>query len=184
MADKPAIVLVHGGSVDGSGWRAVHDLLTHDGYPLAVVQNPTLSLQGDTAAARMIIDARDGPVVLVGHSYGGAVITEAGTAPNMAALVYIAAFASDAGEAGNTLLAGFPPPACPDCRSCRPRKASCSSTGTNSPHRSQVTWPPAWLRSWPTPRPPSGAWTPSGSRSPSPPGGPGQAGTCSLSTTR
>ncbi|MFF0105519.1 alpha/beta hydrolase [Streptomyces hirsutus] len=108
MADRPAIVLVHGGSVDGSGWRAVHALLTHDGYPVAVVQNPTLSLQGDTAAAWLIVDARDGPVVLVGHPYGGAVITKAGTAPNVAALVYIAAFASDAGEAGDTLLAGFP----------------------------------------------------------------------------
>lgn len=108
MADKPAIVLVHGGFVDGSGWRAVYDLLTHDGYHVTVVQNPTLSLQGDAAAARLIIDAQDGPVVLVGHSYGGAVITEAGTDPNVAALVYIAAFASDAGESVNTLLAGFP----------------------------------------------------------------------------
>ncbi|MFF7234053.1 alpha/beta fold hydrolase [Streptomyces sioyaensis] len=108
MADKPAVVLVHGGFVDGSGWRAVYDLLTHDGYPVAVVQNPTLSLQGDTAATRLIIDAQDRPVVLVGHSYGGAVITEAGTAPNVAALVYIAAFAPDAGESVNILLTGFP----------------------------------------------------------------------------
>jgi pimeloyl-ACP methyl ester carboxylesterase len=73
------IVLVHGGFVDGSGWRPVYDLLTRDGYHVAVVQNPTLSLQGDVAATRLIIDAQDGPVVLVGHSYGGAVITEAGT---------------------------------------------------------------------------------------------------------
>ncbi|MFC4609910.1 alpha/beta fold hydrolase [Streptomyces maoxianensis] len=108
MADKPAIVLVHGGFVDGSGWRAVYDLLTHDGYHVAVVQNPTLSLQGDAAVARLIIDAQDGPVVLVGHSYGGAVITEAGTDPNVAALVYIAAFVPDAGESVNTLLADFP----------------------------------------------------------------------------
>jgi len=108
MADKPAIVLVHGGFVDGSGWQAVYDLLTHDGYHVAVAQNPTLSLQGDTAAARLVIDAQDGPVVLVGHSYGGAVITEAGTDPNVAALVYIAAFVPDAGESVNTLLAGFP----------------------------------------------------------------------------
>lgn len=108
MADKPAIVLVHGGFVDGSGWRAVYDLLTRDGYRVAVVQNPTLSLQGDAAATRLIIDAQGGPVVLVGHSYGGAVITEAGTDPNVAALVYIAAFMPDAGESVNTLLAGFP----------------------------------------------------------------------------
>ena len=102
------VVLVHGGFVDGSGWRAVHDLLTQDGCHVAVVQNPTLTLEGDAAAARLIIDAQDGPVVLVGHSYGGAVITEAGTDPNVAALVYIAAFAPDKDESVNTLLAGFP----------------------------------------------------------------------------
>src|SRR5206468_4969738 len=105
------IVLVHGGFVDGSGWRAVYDLLTQDGYHVAVVQNPTLSLEGDAAAARMIIDAQDGPVVLVGHSYGGAVISEAGTDPNVAALVYIAAFAPDKDESVNTLLGTFPPDA-------------------------------------------------------------------------
>ncbi|WP_405803648.1 alpha/beta hydrolase [Streptomyces sp. NBC_00210] len=108
MADRAAIVLVHGGFVDGSGWRPVYDLLARDGYRVAVVQNPTLSLQGDAAAARLIIDAQDSPVVLVGHSYGGAVITEAGTSPNVAALVYIAAFVPDAGESVNTLLGGFP----------------------------------------------------------------------------
>lgn len=108
MADKPAIVLVHGGFVDGSGWQPVHDLLTRDGYRVSVVQHPTLSLQGDAAAARMIIDEQDRPVVLVGHSYGGAVITEAGTHPNVAALVYVAAFVPDTGESVNTLLAGFP----------------------------------------------------------------------------
>jgi pimeloyl-ACP methyl ester carboxylesterase len=106
------VVLVHGGFVDGSGWRAVYDLLTQDGYRVAVVQNPTLSLEGDAAAARMIIDAQDGPVVLVGHSYGGAVISEAGTDPNVAALVYIAAFAPDKGESVNTLIAD-PPPGAP-----------------------------------------------------------------------
>jgi pimeloyl-ACP methyl ester carboxylesterase len=107
----PDVVLVHCGFVDGSGWRGVYDLLTQDGYHVAVVQNPTLSLAGDAAAARLIIDAQDGPVVLVGHSYGGAVISEAGTDPNVAALVYIAAFAPDAGESVNTLLATFPPDA-------------------------------------------------------------------------
>jgi pimeloyl-ACP methyl ester carboxylesterase len=105
---RPNIVLVHGGFVDGSGWRAVHDLLTQDGYHVAVVQNPTLSLQGDAAAARLIIDAQDGPVILVGHSYGGAVITEAGTDPNVTGLVYIAAFVPDKGESVNTLIRGFP----------------------------------------------------------------------------
>jgi len=102
------IVLVHGGFADGSGWRGVYDLLRQDGYHVAVVQNPTLSLAGDAAATRLIIDAQDGPVVLVGHSYGGAVISEAGTDPNVAALVYLCAFAPDAGESVNTLIAGFP----------------------------------------------------------------------------
>jgi pimeloyl-ACP methyl ester carboxylesterase len=112
-ASAPAnVVLVHGGFADGSGWRAVYDLLTRDGYHVAVVQNPTLSLQGDAAATRLIIDAQDGPVVLVGHSYGGAVITEAGTGENVAALVYICAFAPDTGESVNTLIAD-PPPGAP-----------------------------------------------------------------------
>ncbi len=102
------IVLVHGGFADGSGWRGVYDLLRQDGYHVAVVQNPTLSLEGDAAAARLIIDAQDGPVVLVGHSYGGAVITEAGTDQNVAALVYVCAFAPDKDESVNTLLGGFP----------------------------------------------------------------------------
>jgi pimeloyl-ACP methyl ester carboxylesterase len=106
------VVLVHGGFVDGSGWQQVYDLLKHDGYNVAVVQNPTLSLEGDAAATRRIIDAQDGPVVLVGHSYGGAVITEAGTDPNVAALVYIAAFVPDKGESVNTLIAD-PPPGAP-----------------------------------------------------------------------
>jgi pimeloyl-ACP methyl ester carboxylesterase len=104
----PTIVLVHGGFVDGSGWRPVYDLLTRDGYLVAVVQNPTLSLAGDAAATRLILDAQNGPVVLVGHSYGGAVISEAGTHDKVEALVYIAAFAPDKDESVNTLLGGFP----------------------------------------------------------------------------
>ena len=102
------VVLVHGGFVDGSGWQAVHDLLTKDGYRVAVVQNPTLSLDDDAAVTRRVIDNLDGPVVLVGHSYGGAVITEAGLHDQVAALVYICAFAPDKGESVNTLIAGFP----------------------------------------------------------------------------
>jgi pimeloyl-ACP methyl ester carboxylesterase len=112
MNTSPAalnVVLVHGGFVDGSGWRAVHDLLTQDGYAVTVVQNPTLSLEGDVAATRWVLDAQDGPVVLVAHSYGGAVMTEAGTHPNVAALVYVAAFAPDKGESVNTILADLPP---------------------------------------------------------------------------
>ena len=96
------VVLVHGSFVDGSTWRAVYDLLTRDGYHVAVVQNPTLSLQGDAAATRLIVDAQDEPVVLVGHSYGGAVITEAGTHEKVMAVVYIAAFAPDEGESVRT----------------------------------------------------------------------------------
>jgi pimeloyl-ACP methyl ester carboxylesterase len=103
------VVLVHGPFVDGSSWRAVYDLLTQDGYRVAVVQNPTVSLQGDVASTRQVIDAQDGPVVLVGHSYGGAVITEAGVHDNVAALAYIAAFAPDKGESVNTLIARAAP---------------------------------------------------------------------------
>ena len=106
------VVLVHGGFVDGSGWQGVYDILKKDGYNVSVVQNPTLSLQDDVAVTRRVIDAQDGPVVLVGHSYGGAVISEAGNHPNVAALVYLAAFAPDAGESVNTLIAN-PPPGAP-----------------------------------------------------------------------
>jgi pimeloyl-ACP methyl ester carboxylesterase len=101
-------VLVHGGFADGSGWRDVYDLLTGDGYQVSVVQNPTLSLEGDAMATRMILDRQQGPTVLVGHSYGGAVITESGTHDRVAALVYICAFGPDTGESVNTLLQIFP----------------------------------------------------------------------------
>jgi pimeloyl-ACP methyl ester carboxylesterase len=109
--NRPSVVLVHGGFVDGSGWQSVYRLLRKDGYAVRVVQNPTLSLDGDVAAARLIIDELNGPVVLVGHSYGGAVITEAGNDPNVAALVYVSAAAPDAGESVNSLLANLPPDA-------------------------------------------------------------------------
>jgi pimeloyl-ACP methyl ester carboxylesterase len=109
---SPNVVLVHGGFVDGSGWRGVYDLLKQDGYHVSVVQNPTLSLEGDVAATRLIIDEQDGPVVLVGHSYGGAVITQAGNHEKVIALVYIAAFAPERDESVNTLIAN-PPPGAP-----------------------------------------------------------------------
>ncbi|GIF51376.1 alpha/beta hydrolase [Asanoa ferruginea] len=105
-------MLVHGGFVDGSGWRPVYDLLTQDGFRVSVVQNPTLSLDGDAAATRQILDRQDGPTVLVGHSYGGAVISEAGTHDKVSALVYVCAFAPDKGESVNTLIAD-PPPGAP-----------------------------------------------------------------------
>jgi len=111
-SDTPSIVLVHGGFVDGSGWKGVYEHLKKDGYSVSVVQNPTLSHANDVAVTKRVIDAQSGPVVLVGHSYGGAVITEAGNHPKVAALVYIAAFAPDKGESVNTLIAN-PPPGAP-----------------------------------------------------------------------
>ena len=107
-----AVVLVHGGFVDGSGWEGVYHLLKKDGFDVSIVQNPTVSLAGDVAATKQIIDAQDKPVVLVGHSYGGVVVTEAGNDPKVAGLVYIAAFAPDAGESVQTLIAN-PAPGAP-----------------------------------------------------------------------
>ena len=103
------VVLVHGGFVDGSGWRGVYDQLKNDDYNVAVVQNPTISHADDVALTKRVIDAQGEPVILVGHSYGGAVITEAGTHPNVVALVYIAAFVPDAGESVQRLIADLPP---------------------------------------------------------------------------
>ncbi|HVQ94889.1 MAG TPA: alpha/beta hydrolase [Mycobacteriales bacterium] len=112
MTSAGNVVLVHGGFVDGSGWQRVYHLLRQDNYNVSIVQNPTLSLDGDAIATRRILDQQDGPTVLVGHSYGGAVISEAGTHPAVSALVYIAAFAPDKGESVNTLIAD-PPPGAP-----------------------------------------------------------------------
>ncbi|MEV4503063.1 alpha/beta fold hydrolase [Streptomyces klenkii] len=106
------IVLVHGGFVDGSGWRGVYDQLSKEGYRVSVVQNPTLSLEGDVAATHRVLDALEGQAVLVGHSYGGAVITQAGNHEKVTALVYIAAFAPDKGESVSTLISD-PPPGAP-----------------------------------------------------------------------
>jgi pimeloyl-ACP methyl ester carboxylesterase len=106
------IVLVHGGFVDGSGWQGVHNELTRYGFRVHIVQNPTLSLEDDVAVTRRVLDGLDGPAILVGHSYGGVVISEAGTHPNVASLVYIAAFAAGKGESVNTLIAD-PPPGAP-----------------------------------------------------------------------
>jgi pimeloyl-ACP methyl ester carboxylesterase len=113
-ASAKNIVLVHGGFVDGSGWRGVYDILKRDGHNVSVVQNPTMTLSDDVAATKRIIDAQDGPVTLVGHSYGGAVITGAGNNPKVSELVYICAFAPDEGESVNDLInrapAGAPAP--------------------------------------------------------------------------
>ena len=112
MAAVENVVLVHGGFVDGSGWEAVYKILKKDGYNVSIVQNPTISLDDDVAVTKRIIAAQSGPVILVGHSYGGVVITEAGNDPKVAGLVYIAAFAPDKGESVAALIKD-PPPGAP-----------------------------------------------------------------------
>jgi len=106
------VVLVHGGFVDGSGWQGVYSLLKNDGYNVAIVQNPTISLADDVAFTKRTLAAQNGPVILVGHSYGGVVITEAGNDPKVAGLVYIAAFAPGKGESVSALIKN-PPPGAP-----------------------------------------------------------------------
>jgi len=108
-APVKSIVLVHGGFVDGSGWMDVYKILSKDGYKVSIVQNPTNSLTEDVAVTRRAIAAADGKVILVGHSYGGVVVSEAGTDPKVAGLVYVAAFAPDKGESVNSLIANPPP---------------------------------------------------------------------------
>jgi len=112
MAEIRNIVLVHGGFVDGSGWQPVHKILTGEGFNVRIVQNPTLSLADDVAVTKRVIASADGPVILVGHSYGGAVVSEAGTDPKVKGLVYIAAFAPDKGESVSSLIAN-PAPGAP-----------------------------------------------------------------------
>ena len=106
------IVLVHGGFVDGAGWESVYKILKKDGYSVSIVQNPTISLEDDVAVTKRALAVQDGESILVGHSYGGAVITEAGNDPKVARLVYIAAFAPDKGESVFTLIKD-PPPGAP-----------------------------------------------------------------------
>src|SRR6202158_2034213 len=103
-ANVKNIVLVHGGFVDGSGWEGVYKALKKDGYAVTIVQNPTISLADDVAVTKRAVAAQSGPVILVGHSYGGVVITEAGNDPKVAAVVYIAAFAPDKGESVSALI--------------------------------------------------------------------------------
>ena len=106
------IVLVHGGFVDGSGWEGVYRVLKQDGYDVSIVQNPTISLDGDVVATKRVLAGQDGPAILVGHSYGGAVITQAGNDSKVAGLVYITAFAPDKGESVASLIKN-PPPGAP-----------------------------------------------------------------------
>jgi pimeloyl-ACP methyl ester carboxylesterase len=111
-ATTAAVVLVHGGFVDGSGWEGVYDILKEDGYDVTIVQNSTTSLADDVASTKWALAEQSGPVILVGHSYGGVVITEAGNDPKVAGLVYIAAFAPDSGESVASLIAN-PAPGAP-----------------------------------------------------------------------
>ncbi|MGH3747184.1 MAG: alpha/beta hydrolase [Micromonosporaceae bacterium] len=124
--------------MDGSGSQPVYEILRRDGYTVRIVHNPTLTLQGDVEAARHVIDAQSEPVVLVGHSYGGAVITEAGADPKVAGLVYIAGFVPDRGESVNTLIAD-PPPRAPVPPILPPDNGSFSSTGRSSRIHSPAT---------------------------------------------
>ena len=103
------VVLVHGAFADGSGWKALYEILTKKGYNVTVVQNPLSSLEDDAAATKVVLDKQDGPTILVGHSWGGAVITEAGNHPNVAALVYVAAFQPDKGESALQWIQTAPP---------------------------------------------------------------------------
>ena len=119
--EKPNVVLVHGAFADATGWEGVYRILKAAGCTVAMVQNPTTSLEDDVAATKWVIAAQDGPVVLVAHSYGGVVMTEAGTDPNVAGLVYISAFAPDAGESVNSLIAD-PPPGAPVAPLLPPRE--------------------------------------------------------------
>lgn len=108
MTDVRNVVLVHGGFVDGSGWQGVYDALTADGFKVSVVQNQTLSLESDVATTTNVLDLQDGPAILVGHSYGGAVITESGTHDAVAGLAYICAFAPGEGQSVSALLGDAP----------------------------------------------------------------------------
>jgi pimeloyl-ACP methyl ester carboxylesterase len=102
------VVLVHGGFVDGSGWEGVYKILTKKGYKVTIVQNPTITLEDDVAVTKRAIDAQDGPVILVGHSYGGVVISSAGDNPKVAGLVYVCAFAADTGDSVLSLIKKAP----------------------------------------------------------------------------
>jgi len=169
------IVLIHGGFVDGSGWESVYSILKKDGYNVSVVQNPTISLEGDVTATKRILAAQDGPAILVGHSYGGAVITEAGNDPKVAGLVYITAFAPDKGESVATLIKD-PPPGAPVPPILPPQDGYLFLDRGSSAPPSRPTWTRKKPRSWPTPKS-HGAWRLSAARSANRRGRPSRAGT-------
>jgi pimeloyl-ACP methyl ester carboxylesterase len=109
MSTVKNVVLVHGAFADGSGWAGVYKALKKDGYSVSMVQNPVSSLTDDVAATKRVLAAQDGPAILVGHSYGGVVVTEAGNDPKVAGLVYVAAFAPDEGESVDSIIKSSPP---------------------------------------------------------------------------
>jgi pimeloyl-ACP methyl ester carboxylesterase len=130
------IVIVHGALVDGSGWRAVYDILTKDGFHVAIVQEPLTGLAEDVDATKRVIDLQTGPVVLVGHSYGGSVITEAGADPKVSALVYVAALQPDKGEASGQVMSKF----------AAPNDAMRVATNRATPEKKYFYIPPAKFR--------------------------------------
>ena len=132
------VVLIHGGFVDGSGWEGVYNILKSDGFNVAIVQNPTTSLADDVAFTKRVIAAQPGKTLLVGHSYGGAVITEASTDPNVAGLVYVAAFAPDKGESVASLIKDPAPGAAGAAHPAAARRLPAAGR-RSSPRRSQLT---------------------------------------------
>ena len=176
------IVLVHGGFVDGAGWEGVYKILKRDGYSVSIVQNPTISLEDDVAVTKRTLAAQDGPTILVGHSYGGAVITEAGNHPKVSALVYIAAFAPDKGESVGSLIKD-PAPGAPVPPILPPQDGFLFLDKAKFPLLSQPTWTQKKPRLWLTPKF-RGAWGPLAARSANPRGGPSRAGTWSPPRTR
>ena len=180
MTDVRNVVLVHGGFVDGSGWRGVYDQLKADGFNVSVVQNQTLSLESDVETTHNVLDQQDGPAILVGHSYGGVVISEAG-ATSVAGLVYIAAFVPDAGESVNTLIAD-PPPGAPVPPILPPVDGFLFLDREKFADSFAADLPAEMRRSWPTRRS-RGASRRSTARSASRPGAASRAGTSSPPTT-
>jgi pimeloyl-ACP methyl ester carboxylesterase len=177
----PTVVLVHGGFVDGSGWEGVYSILKKNGYDVTIVQNPTTSLADDVAVTKRAIAAAPGKVILVGHSYGGVVVSEAGTDPKVAGVVYIAAFAADAGDSVASLIAN-PPPGTPVPPILPPVDGFLLLERRSLPLRLRRTFALSWPPSWRTRRSP-GAWQPWKARSLHRPGRPSLAGTLSRPTT-
>jgi len=145
------IVLVHGTHEDGSAWRGVYDILKNDGYHVSIVQQPLTGLSDDVAARQRVIDQQDGPVILVGHSYGGTIITVAGNDAKVRALVYVAAMQPDVRESANQLVASMPGEV-PSSDLNLTRMASSSSTLTSLPPTLEPTCPPRKRNTWRTRR--------------------------------